>query len=307
MWILIVLIAAGIGIYYYFKNKPKKDDRPEAPPCNTVEDYIRLESTEKLKHIARDLFRFIYFNLYGTETIYIPSKNDYFVFTPYGSFETRIGYSSWKNHPSIFTYKVPENLLNEAPPNAVMALKILEERGEDPNAGFLLGIIYEFGLIDDIHADVEEAKKHYEIAKEQGSKLVGLLEILRRKWLVPDGICEDKNEVIFVNMTPNRLKAIADAELKNYYNDYCRSSEYDVRLAATLGLVHYQEIRSPLSSALIGIFADKGVDVSDAISIGDFCSYNERDAMSLRVRVWDAARRGNPYASVVCQTFNIRF
>ncbi len=280
----------------------KKQDEPYYA---TIQEFLQSEPTESLMNYARELCKFERVIENGNvDSVYQLRIQDYY--------KVKIE-DSWFGVVSL-SRKVPKNIKHSAKPNALVAFQELEARGEDPNAAFIHGMMYEHGVCSATPKDAGEARRLYNIAEAQGSKLVNVRDFLADNRLEMPAQCwSDMGELLAFNLFPTRLKNHSMPEVRELYDTLSQRDIEDLKLAATLAMVYYQSIGYPFSIGMLGgqiilKTTNKSVWKESRPITDNFTPPPSKDeGYALWAKVHKMARMGNPYALATCNFWNIRF
>ncbi|MCD7840239.1 MAG: hypothetical protein LUG46_06365 [Erysipelotrichaceae bacterium] len=272
---------------------------------DTIEELLMNEPLDTLKEFARNLFKLKIVHKGAKNVIYNLRLKDYFEL----QVEDGWFFSGLKQ-------KVPKNLKKQGKANGITALKVLEQRGDDPNAACILAVMYELGICEFTPKNLDEANKHYAIAQEQGSRLAPLILSLHDKLIGPDGCFVNEEEVLAYNMLPFVVKDHTYFEIKRLYEELTEEDINDLRLIATIALGYFQSLEYPFSTALIGseIVSRKQHKWTwkeeNSISKSIFDVWPEEEegqALCGKIYQMSYKKKGNPHAGYVVNAFGFEF
>lgn len=196
-------------------------------------------------------------------------------------------------------------LMSGVKANAEELLKLLESRGDCPNAAFYLGVFYEIGLLiaDD---NAEEAKRHYNIASTQGSRLAIVLEALRPKMSRKQNLIIDEKEALVVNLNPLNL----EMNHNELFKSLTEQDITDLRFVYTVGLGHLTNLGYPCATMFL---ASPMIKWKNEITQGKTVvniftkGVNQSCGEMMCKRLIKSAREGNTYAIAALKNFNIDY
>ena len=286
--------------------------KQKAQQCETIEDFLQQEPSSVLKHIAFSSIKVLYMDKEETKNFYSP-QTGISIPLKLTSYYTIHDHCEAKDYKRMYTHKFPSKFkdfkLGMILP--VSILEIIEQRGDDPNVTFFLGINKEFGLITALHETSRGmADYHYQLAKEQGCRLLPLLDYLRNA-PYDESVYRDRDEFVlsalYFSTTPECPDITAHEMTKDFNPDDCKM----LRKITTLGTIMCQEKGYPFSTLNTSNFIKKRVDGQQETfydnSIEIRGEISKESVLALAAKVWLQAQTGDPYSINACKIHHTTF
>lgn len=227
--------------------------KPKAQPCNSVVDFLNQEASSTLLSIAMKLLRIRYSDN-GKSIKYFSQTDRKFVQVNPDLYCYILNSWDMYDFRTWFIHKVPRTINTNT--TAEEILQVIENRGDEPNASFILGVINEFGLNEKLEENINAANYHYEIARKGECRLMPILDYLRKEKDIHKSYT-NQNEYILINL--GRILTeyyVTDCLIDLHIDDAIDKLTYTdrriLKRLATCGVVACQQRNYPLSILFTG-------------------------------------------------------
>ncbi|MBQ9679174.1 MAG: hypothetical protein IJV48_00615 [Ruminococcus sp.] len=280
--------------------------------CETIEEFLQQEPSSVLERMAFSSIRIVYIDNEETENFY-SSRVGYPISLKLTSYYSISDHCEAYDYKRIFTHKLPSKFkdFRRGTILPVSILEIIEQRGDDPNVAFFLGVNKEYGLMTGLHeTSPGMADYHYQIAKEQGCHLLPLLDYLRTA-PYDKSIFKERDEFVLSNLffstTPECPDTTTREITKHLNSDDCKM----LRKLTTLGTIMCQEKGYPFSTLNTSNFIKKRVNMQQDTFFDNEIEirgeYSNESLVALAAKVWLQAQAGDPHAIHACRINNTEF
>lgn len=224
--------------------------KPKAQPCQTIIDFLNQE--ESHIHLSNALSMMsVGFKRVGTpQRFYSPKlgRSNMVQLENHCYLISKLRMSSLKNR---FAHRFPKGIDDEASTEDL--LQIVENRGDDPDASFLLGIIKEYGLNESLAADPGTAEYHYEKARNSGCRMMRVLDCLRNEDYRTD-LFADRGEYILNNlyyMVLDEAESSRDLEFDQVVESLTSWEKNTLKRLSNYGIAACQQKGYPFSTLMV--------------------------------------------------------
>lgn len=212
-----------------------------------------------------------------------------------------------------FDQKVPKAIKKSSKPDGITAMKILSERAVEQGGDIgyymiLMGLIYEFGMVEGIAPDEREANKYYYIAEQTGSKILPLINYLRGKNYTNYTAFKDDSEALFFNIIPMSLNTAMerDPKIKEFISGFEAKDLIWLKQYGTIGVAHMGWLGYPYSRTMFTVlmsdkdrwFGEENGFFSKKLFKDSF--FNNETMTSNRIVITSEAAAGDVYAQSAC-------
>jgi hypothetical protein len=221
-----------MGLFGFLKKEAPPEPEKQLIFAST-EEFLRGEESDVIWQLVKGLVKFDYD--YKKSTV-IPMLEQY-----WGS----------ENCTNTFMVKqvLPYCLFSSEDAyrlNAERLLKLLESRGDCPNATFCLSIFYQIGIFraDDSEA---EAMKHHDIALEQKSVLENMMRAISEIKVKPALMMNPMEAIVLTALSPTDV----ETQHKELFDTLSESDIKDLRFIYTVGIGWLTSLGYPLSTMFL--------------------------------------------------------